>query len=129
MNDLISIDYLEDLNLMHYPSTQVSAALKDCPLGIDFLSLVRRCKGYKLSRDLDFKDPASYRLGKVNPAWTTGAGWQPIGTRSNPFSGLFDGNAHTIANLRIHGVATDDIGLFGAVANGARIENTGSTRC
>ena len=125
VDDLISINYLEDLNLMHYPSTQVSAALKDCPLGIDFLSLVRLCKGYRLSRDLDFKDPASYRLGRVNPTWTTGAGWQPIGNRSNPFSGLFDGNAHTIANLRIHGVANDDVGLFGAVADGARIENMG----
>ena len=125
VDDLISINYLEDLNLMRYPSTQVSAALKDCPLGIDFLSLVRLCKGYRLSRDLDFKDPASYRLGRVNPTWTAAAGWQPIGNRSNPFSGLFDGNAHTIANLRIHGVATGDVGLFGAVANGARIENMG----
>ena len=125
VDDLISINYLEDLNLMHYPSTQVSATLKDCPLGYRLLSLVRLCKGYRLSRDLDFKDPASYRLGRVNPTWTTGAGWQPIGNRSNPFSGLFDGNAHTIANLRIHGVATGDVGLFGAVANGARIENMG----
>ena len=123
VDDLINIDYLEDLNLMRYPSTQVSATLKDCP--IDLFVQARRCKGYKLSRDLDFKDPASYRLGRVNPTWTTGAGWQPIGSRSNPFSGLFNGNAHTIANLRIHGVANDDSGLFGVVADGARIENMG----
>ena len=123
VNDLINIDYLEDLNLMRYPSAQVSATLKDCP--IDLFVQARRCKGYKLSRDLDFEDPASYLLGRVNPTWTTGVGWQPIGSRSNPFSDLFNGNAHTIANLRIHGVAADDIGLFGAVANGGRIENMG----
>ncbi len=127
VNDLIMIDYLEDLNLMHYPLAQVSATLKDCPIVTDtnLLILVRRCKGYKLTRDLDFKDPASYRVGRVNPTWTTGAGWQPVGKRSNPFSGLFNGNAHTIANLRIHGVAASDSGLFGDVANGARIENIG----
>ena len=124
-DDLISIDYLEDLNLMRYPLAQVSATLKDCPIVIELLGLVRRCKGYRLSRDLDFKDPASYRIGRVNPTWTTGAGWQPIGSRSNPFSGLFNGSVHTIANLRTHGVATDDIGLFGTVANGARVENIG----
>ncbi len=127
VDDLIMIDYLEDLNLMHYPLTQLSATLEDCPIGIDtdLLALVSLCKGYKLIRDLDFKDPESYRVGRVNPTWTTGAGWQPVGKRSNPFNGLFNGNAHTIANLRIHGVATDDSGLFGAVADGARIENIG----
>ena len=124
-DDLIMIDYLEDLNLMRYPIAQLSATLKNCPLAIDFLGLVRQCKGYKLSRDLDFKDPASYRLGRVNPTWTTGAGWQPIGNRSNPFDGLFNGNAHTIANLRIHGVVVDDIGLFGDVTKSTRIENIG----
>ena len=123
LNDLISIDYLEDLNLMRYSLEQVSATLKDCP--IDTENGVRRCRGYKLARDLDFKKPSSYRAANLNPIWTTGAGWQPIGDRSNPFSGLFSGNAHTISNLRIHGMPVGDIGLFGVVADDARIENIG----
>ena len=123
IDGFIPIDYLEDLNLMHYPLEQVSAALKDCP--IDTKDDVRRCKGYKLSRDLDFESPTSYRSGVINPAWTAGAGWQPIGDSSNPFRDLFNGNAHTIANLRINDAATDNIGLFGVLATNARIENVG----
>ena len=123
VDDLISIDYLEDLNLMRNPIERVSAVLKDCP--IDTEDNARRCKGYKLSRDLDFKNPTSYRSGRVNPMWTTGIGWQPIGNRSNPFRYLFSGNAHTISNLRINGIAVNDIGLFGVSADAARIENIG----
>ena len=123
VDGLIPIDYLDDLNLMRYPLAQVSTTLRDCP--IDTKDNVRRCKGYKLTRDLDFKDPASYRVGRVNPTWATGAGWKPIGDNRNPFSDLFSGNAHTIANLRINGSATGNIGLFGVLAEGARIESTG----
>ena len=44
--------------------------------------------------------------------------WQPVGTRSAPFTGTFDGRGHTIRNLRI---ATDSYsGLFGVV-RGARL--------
>ena len=38
--------------------------------------------GYELMRDLDFDDPASYRSGSVNTAWTGGSGWTPIGDNS-----------------------------------------------
>ena len=120
VDGLIPIYYLEDLNLMRYPLEQVSATLEDCP--IDAQDNMRRCQGYKLARDLDFKDPTSYLAGNLNPIWTTGKGWQPIGDDSNPFTGLFNGNGHTISNLRSKGNAT---GLFGVLANGARIENMG----
>ncbi len=123
VDGLITIDYLEDLNLMRHSLEQVSATLKDCP--IDTEDGVRRCKGYRLVGDLDFKNPTSYRAGNLNPIWTTGSGWQPIGNRSNPFSGLFSGNAHTLSNLRIHDIPVGDIGLFGVVADDARIENIG----
>ncbi len=123
VDGLIMIDYLEDLDLMRDPIEQISDILEDCP--IDSKDNMRRCKGYKLTRDLDFKDPKSYRVGAINPIWTTGVGWQPIGDNSNRFSSLFNGNAHTILNLRINGAATDNIGLFGVLAEGARIENIG----
>ena len=123
VDGLITIDYLEDLNLMRNPIERLSDVLQDCP--IDTEDTMRRCRGYKLSRDLDFKDPTSYRAGRINSMWTTGAGWQPIGNRSNPFGSLFSGNTHTISNLRINDVATDNIGLFGVLADAARIENIG----
>ena len=123
VDGLIMIDYLEDLNLMRYSLAQVSATLTDCP--IDTQDDVRRCKGYKLARDLDFKNPTSYRAGVINPMWTAGKGWQPIGNSRNPFSDLFNGNGQTISNLRIHGIPTSGSGLFGVLATSARIENIG----
>ena len=128
VDGFIMIDYLEDLNLMRYSLAQVSAPFTDCP--IDTQDNVRRCRGYKLARDLDFNDPTSYRAGVVNPMWTGGAGWQPIG-EYNPnqgllgFRDLFSGDGHTISNLRIHGVATGDMGLFRIIGQGGRIENVG----
>ena len=38
------------------------------------------CNGYELTKDLDFKSPSSYGAGNINTAWTTGDGWEPIGT-------------------------------------------------
>ncbi len=132
VDGFIAIDYLEDLNLMRDSLEQVSAALEDCP--IDTQDNVRRCKGYKLTRELDFKDPESYRAGIVNPIWTTDVGWQPIGkvvnndcedAASRCFTGTFDGNGYTISNLRHRNNAFANVGLFGALAKGGRIENIG----
>ena len=49
--------------------------------------------------------------------------WTPIGTSSNPFEGIFDGDSHIIYNLTID---TDVryCGLFGYVSGGA-IKNLG----
>ncbi len=56
---------------------------------------------YILNKDLDFN----------NEPWT------PIGTNTQPFSGTFDGNGHTISNLKIN-TTQNYIGLFGYVAGG-----------
>ena len=49
--------------------------------------------------------------------------WTPIGlSDSNPFSGSFNGNGHTISNMTVTG--SNKLGLFGYVKNGA-ILNTG----
>ena len=47
--------------------------------------------------------------------------WVPIGTSTNPFKGVFDGNNKTISNLKITGGGY--IGLFGYVDGGAAIKN------
>ena len=71
------------------------------------------CNGYELAKSLDFMAASSYRSGSINTAWTSGAGWQPVGTSLNSFEAMFNGNGHTISNLMINRVSTDSIGLFG----------------
>lgn len=46
------------------------------------------------------------------------AGWQPIGTSSAPFKGVFYGNCKTIKGLKINRPNQDYIGLFGDVFSG-----------
>ena len=45
------------------------------------------------------------------------AEWAPIGTSSNPFKGVFDGQGYTISNLVITG-NNSNVGLFGYTTNG-----------
>jgi len=44
-----------------------------------------------------------------------GSGFAPIGNESSSFTGTFDGNNHTITNLRINRSGSDNVGLFGVV--------------
>ena len=90
------------------------------------------CMGFELTKDLDFNDAASYRLGSTNQAWTNGQGWQPIGgdpfEDDVPFSATFDGNGYTISNLMIDRSDTPYIGLFGyteAITADTNIANLG----
>ena len=70
------------------------------------------CAGYELTTDLDFENASSYALGEVSTAWTTGNGWEPIGTSTDPFTATFHGMGHSISNLRVSR-PSNWIGLFG----------------
>ena len=59
------------------------------------------CRGYELTRDLDFKSAGSYASGAINGKWTSGNGWLPIGVGGS-FDATFEGNKHVIANLYIN---------------------------
>ena len=63
--------------------------------------------------------------------WNEGAGFEPIGTNytiaATSFTGEFDGQGHTIDSLFINRPSTDDVGLFGAISNDAKIKNLGVT--
>ena len=78
------------------------------------------CNGYELTRSLNFSDPDSYANRSKMDVWTSGSGWQPIGSCSSddtctPYTAVFDGRDHTIANLFISvGNTANGIGLFGA---------------
>ncbi|MBR5685125.1 MAG: hypothetical protein IKX18_03095, partial [Muribaculaceae bacterium] len=60
---------------------------------------------FRLMSDIDLSD----WLADNNPS----QGWQPIGTESSPFMGIFDGNNHKITGLRINRSTTDNVGFFG----------------
>ena len=45
--------------------------------------------------------------------WNAGDGWLPIGNDFNPFSGTYNGNGYSIANLTIIGLDRMYVGLFG----------------
>ena len=80
------------------------------------------CSGYELRSDLDFNANDSYRNISNKETWTSGLGWLPIGDRLNFFSGRFEGNDHTIANLYINR-PSDYVGLFTATAKLAKISD------
>ncbi len=52
---------------------------------------------------------------------TTGKGFMPIGTESNPFEGKFEGQAKTISNLMINRPEMNNVGLFGYIGSNATI--------
>ncbi len=100
------------------------------------------CRGYELVQHLDFDTDGDgtwsgdgeggYRLDPDDhhpdyfPVDEDGAGgWRPIGgDNADGFVAVFDGNGHTISNLAIRSNISD-IGLFGAVDDGAVIRNLG----
>jgi len=55
----------------------------------------------------------------------TSAGWQPIGSSGNSFSGKFNGNGHKVSGLWINRLSANYVGLFGYTYPGAEIRNLG----
>ncbi|MDG0809840.1 S-layer homology domain-containing protein [Cohnella rhizosphaerae] len=55
-------------------------------------------------------------------AFSSAPGWEPIGSGTSPFEGVFEGNGHTIANVSVHRPTSDEQGLFG-VTSGAKISD------
>ncbi len=77
------------------------------------------CNGYELTRSLNFSDPDSYANRSKMDDWTSGSGWQPIGScgaadSCTAYTAVFDGRDHTIANLFISVSNDNGVGLFGA---------------
>ena len=86
-----------------------------------------QCVGYELVRDLDFTMDASYN-NPPNPMnksrWTSGDGWQAIGSASSPFTAIFEGNRHTISKLSINpSSAVDNAALFAKLSRLGKIAN------
>ena len=95
------------------------------------------CSGYELIADLDFDtdgDGSTYKgsgsdaAGDSDDAYYDGGlGFTPIGADSggNRFETTFKGNGHVISNLFIKRASVDDVGMFGALGGGGRVESVG----
>ncbi|MFC1576119.1 DUF2341 domain-containing protein [Candidatus Omnitrophota bacterium] len=71
---------------------------------------------YKLANDIDAS-------GTTN--WSTGAGFEPVGTPTTAFGGNFDGQDHTITGLYINRDTISDAALFGYTSNPTIIRDVG----
>lgn len=78
---------------------------------------------------INFQQTANINASATSEAsWNSGAGWTAIGNADNSyaFSGSYDGQGYTIANLYINNPSANYYGLFGYCAN-ATIQNLGVT--
>ena len=67
------------------------------------------CVGYELANDID---------------WPRNLNWVPIGRKPDTaYAGDFNGNGHTIRNLRVDKANLDYVGLFGALGVDTTVEN------
>jgi len=70
---------------------------------------------YKLMADIDLTEWIAEESPKD--------GWNPLGNATTPFTGIFDGNYHSIKGLYIERPTTDRVGLFGEIHQ-ATVKNT-----
>lgn len=79
----------------------------------------------KFMADQSANDNLNGKYFKLINDLTINGEWSPIGTSGKQFSGIFDGDGHTIyGNLTFTNVAQNGaVGLFGHTGNGAVIKN------
>ena len=85
------------------------------------------CAGYELTAGLDFDEDDD---GSRNDTYNQNAGWVPIGTSTESFNTVFEGNDNTISGLFIHQevsgpAAAELIGLFGSLGSSGVVRNVG----
>ena len=111
-------------------TTNVSALSNDTvPAGYTAIYTVADLDNIRNNVDADGNIVGNYIL--MNDLDLSGINWDPIGEGSPLsggsicFTGIFDGNGHTINNLTINKPDEDTVGLFGSIGDGAEIKNLG----
>ena len=103
---LIEIYDLEGLNVIRHQADGTGYRKTSTDPKITIGCPANGCIGYELTDNLDL---------------SAADDWLPI----NAFTGIFEGNGHTISNLTINRPNTDGVGLFGDVERGSEINNIG----
>ena len=83
------------------------------------------CTGYELLDNIDLDTDGDGSADSGDAYWNSGNGWDPIGTSSTKYTGDFKGNGYTIDNLFISRSTTNQVGLFGEIGSGSKIETLG----
>jgi parallel beta-helix repeat protein len=81
--------------------------------------------GSQLNQMRDYPDSHFILIANISldsSPWNEGAGWTPVGTEENPFTGSFNGNNFVISGLRINLPDKNKTGLFGVLVQ-AEIKN------
>lgn len=118
-NGLIEIEDLQDLNEIRNNSsadvppnvpqeirgTHLYGANNGCPAS--------GCKGYELTRDLNFDTNSNGRLDEGDLFWNEGKGFEPIGNFTLKFIAEFNGNNFGIYNLNMQRPGQRFVSLFG----------------
>ncbi len=81
-------------------------------------------------QDMNTNLAGNYYLGtdidcSSTVGWNGGAGFVPVGSSSNAFTGTFDGRGHKITGLFIDRPSTWHVGLFGYIGSGSEIKDVG----
>ncbi len=94
------------------------AAFGDTPCGAG----AGNCTGYIMLNDLTF--PTEWEDHHEPPGYYRGHGWEALGCLETAWTGLFDGNGHTVANLWWSNPGSGmHKGLFGRVGPGGVVKN------
>ena len=137
-NNLIDVSRLAQLNAIRWDLDGNGAVADDDALNYALafpgpaagMGCPDGCEGYELTADLDFDTNGDGSITSADGAISYGAGgagWVPVGiggASGVAYTGRFDGNGHTIANMMINATDVLYLGLFGW-ANGGPIENVG----
>ncbi|QIL90744.1 autotransporter subunit C [Microbulbifer sp. SH-1] len=122
---LIEIATLAELDAVRHSLAGVGKRLSaggalntsGCPHVVVGGVLQTNCQGYELTTDLDFDTNGDGALDSNDAYWNGGEGWQPLGSISDAFTGVFHGNGHVIRNLMIARPEDYYQGLFGYLNN------------
>ena len=88
-----------------------------CPSG--------NCVGYELTANIDLDTNGNGSFDSGDAYYNGNAGWNPIGSNTNKYTGRFKGNGFIIDNLYISRSTNDYVGLFSST--NARFESVGIT--
>ena len=123
-------------NGKNFTLTGIPADATSCTINVTFEDLgyviesdvykVHDAKGLKAFADEVNGGNESLNCTLTDDINLTEPNWTPIGSYSdydsNGYTGIFDGDGHTISNLNVNMQTTNNVGLFGYV-NGGTVEN------